>query len=667
MDVRQIGGFKYSASATGRIRQMEADAIAKFFDEISLQAATRAVSILPNLSGFRPNSAKGVHQRIQFLAKRLVGDTPQRPKDIERDFNVLGFAWMSWGIEHLGDANIISDYIDRNQARDRAEISNKNSADDDPLAVELFEKLRDLSRTNRCARADIKRFFEFSPFVETERVRSIIESCKPAADVAHDKKVSALPAAVARAEHHIAELSKFVGAIAKDNKTHTEKFSALRKDVDALRSATADNGEIASEIRERLDAALVEMATQKRQAIQEAKAREKLFQAVATSIEKLQSELAAITDRIDPLIESSVKAGEELDQMRQSMIEIRAIVDRLSNRAGPIDAEPNGTGTRIGAACSVALGKLRGSGRGDPVSLRVGAEFVSAVTANLETLKIQKSSAEALALEGVAGLMAGQMPYFAGLNGKRVAEACALALAAKDTHVLTVPVGLSAPNEFRRRLESLFAMERQNVGCVIIEGINRSALDAFGESLLETISRQRSGDQASRSLLLMATLTDGPASLPLSVAHVSLGPIFHTDALDWRSRPRTEAQRAEGRISAQIWETACSAAERATPDSEEALRLLDEFAPIANPLLRGSILSGFRYLSALRSEETGPTVLQSLAFGWLVPVCIAVGATAEAIDQEFDQGIVDGTVSDKRIANLLRSGLIDRAQREGVR
>lgn len=673
---RQIRGLKYAASAIDRIREKEADKIAEFFAEISQQAVTRAVSILPNLSGFRQNSEQGVHQQVQLLAKRLVGEKPHRPEDAQRDLDVLGFAWMMWGIERLGDASIIDDYINRSQSDERDQIGDgdERANGDDPLAIELFERLRDLSHTNRCGRADIKRFFEFSPFGETERIRTIIETCKPAAEVARDKSLSTLPKKVERAEQEIAGLVKTVEALSKDDKTHAEKLSALRKDVESLQKVTADSNKTALGVRKRLDEALTEIASQKKQAAAETTTREKMVQSVATSIEKLQTDLAAIAAEVSPLAERSATADKEiasfnaeLDQMRELMTEVRAIVNRVSTTERPIDAKSNDATTEGRPARSAALEKLRRVDRcGEPAALRQGDEFVSAVTANLEALNIKKSSAEALALECVAALMAGQMPYFAGLSGKRVAEACAVALAANDTYVLTVPVGISAPTEFRRRLECLSNNERQDVGCVIIEGINRSAFDAFGECLIEMISRQRSGDRISRSLLMMATLTDGPASLPLSVAHVSLGPAFHTDALDWRSRPRTEAQGTAGAVSTQIWKEACTAAERATPDSEEALRLLDEFAPIANPLLRGTILSGFRALSALRNDKADPTALQSLAFGWLAPVCIAVGATAEAVDQEFDQGIVDGTAPDVRLANLLRSGVFDNTQRGGV-
>ncbi|MDE0280788.1 MAG: hypothetical protein OXN16_06855 [Gammaproteobacteria bacterium] len=673
---RKISGFKYTASATERIRQMEADKIAEFFAEIPRQAVTQAVSIFPNLQGFRPNSEQEVHQQVQLLTKRLVKGKLHRQEDVQRDFDVLGFAWMLWGIEHLGDASIVDEYIDRSQAEEQNVIGDgdEEANGDKPLVIELFNRLRKLSHSNRCRRADIKRFFAFSPFSETEHLRSIIDSCKPAAEVAHDINLSKLPIKFERAEREIANLFETVDALSKDDNAHTETLTALRKDVDSLQKAASDSSEIALQLHKRMDDMLKEIERQEKQAAEEATTGRKLVQNIATLIENLQGDLAEISDQVNLFIERSMKADEAImsinamhDQMHELITEVLAIVNYASTTEWPTNTETNSAAKEVGQARNIAMERLRKDDRHtEPATLQQGEDLVRAVAANFEYLNIKKSSAEALALECVAALMAGQIPHFSGVNGKRVAEACAVALAANDTYVLTVPVGISAPFEFRQQLDSLSAKKRQDVGCVIIEGINRSALDAFGECLVDMISRQRSGDRQSRSLLLIATLTDGPASLPLSVAHVSLGPVFCTDAVEWRLRHRRDAQITDGKLSTETWEEVYDVADRAAPDSEEVVRLLSEFAPIANPLLRGTILSGFHALSALQNEKTALTALQSLAFGWLAPLCIVMETSANVVDQEFDQGNIDGTGTDKRLANLLHSGIFISDQDGGV-
>lgn len=677
MDGREIKVFKYTASAIDRIREMEKNAVVKFFDEVSPQGRTRAVANLPNPAGFRPTSREGVGRKVQLLAKRLVGEKARGLKNVQRDFDVLGRVWMMWGTECLDDANvIINEYIDRSQQSESDEIreDDEEANGDEQLAIELFERLHDLSHSNRCGREDIERFFVFSPFSETERLRRIIENCKPVEEIIRNKRISALPVKVERTEQDIAALLKTVDTLSKEREADAEKLLTLGKELETLRKVVSEGGETTSGIRDSLNAIRSEMAMQKQQAAENAIAQESWIQAAATSTKKLQNDLAAIADQIKPLFDKSEKTDKtisdinlELDQLRELIAEMRVIVNRVSVLEPPIETETTGTAREVTSTRAIELEKRpRSDNSVGPTELRNVDEFIGAVTANLEFLSIKKSSAEALALECIAALMAGQMPYFSGLSGRRVAEACATAIAAQDTYILTVPVGIFEPNEFRRRLESLSTVDKQNVGCLIIDGINRSALDTFGECLVEVVSRQRSGDLASRAMLTMATLTDGPASLPLSIAHVSLGPVFFTDTLDWRSRTRTDGQMTCGGISAEVWEEACSVAERATPETEEALRLLGEFAPFVNPLLRGTVLSGFRALSALGENRTGSTALQSLAFGWLAPLCIAAGTTADAVDQEFDQGIVDGTAPDTRLANLLRSGIFDSAQSGGI-
>ena len=666
---------KYTEPAIERIRKTEAKSIIEFCGEVSHQAVTQAVTILRNPPGFRPNSEQGVRRKVQLLANRLVGDKSRKPENIEQDFDVLGFVWISWGMERLGNADAIDDYLSRSQALelDKTDGENDEMNGDDPLALELFEKLHDSSYLDTCGRSDVKRFFEFSPFDETERLRNIIESCKLTTAVLRDRKIAALPSKVEKIEQEIADLRDAVDALSNNNKVHGEKLSALQKEIESLQEAVSEGSESKLEINNLLDEVQSEMASQKERFDVSGTTQEKLLQDVTTSIKKLQSDLVTVADQIEPLSNKSEKADKaitnissELEQIRKLITEFRTIVNRVSAAARPIDAKSDSVTTEARPPITITLEKLQWNDPGgDSVALLQMDEILGAVTINLECLGIKKSSAEALALDCIAALMAGHMPYLGGMFGKRVAEACALALAAQETYVLTVPVGITAPHEFRRQLGSLSVFERQEVGCVIIDGINRSAFDTFGECLIDIVSCLRSGDHTTRSMLIMATFTDGPASLPLSIEHVSLGPVFYTDALDWRSRPKAETQMSFGGISTQVWQEAYSVVEDVTSDSEEALRLLGEFVPFANPLLRGTILSAFRTLSALRNNRAGPTPLQSLSFGWIAPLCIALGTTVETVDQEFDQGIVDGTTPDIRLTNLLRSGLFGSTKNGG--
>ena len=673
---QQINGFQYEDLAVDRIRKMEAKFIREFFKELPLSAIAESVSHLPNPRGFRSNNQQGVHRKVFLLADRMVGDKRRISKNFQRDFDALGLAWIIWGVEHFGDTNLIDDYITRSQASGKGKIGegNKDSKGDDPLVLELFEKLRDLSHSNKCGRADIKKFFEFSPFSETERLRGIIESCKPSSEVARDRKISVLPERVERIEQDVASLQATLDVISNGVNEQVRVISALRRDVENLQQAVTANRKKMSTVGRRMDMVQSKIESQREELEKNSTAQERAFQNLATSIEKLQNEVAEVSHQIAPLpkrsdlADQSIKSiNEELDQAQKMLSEIWEIVNRTPVKESPTDTSSNSKETVKPVPCSVTLERLQVSDlRKEPPIFQCTDELIQAIATNLESLSIAKSSAKALALEFIAALLAGQIPYFAGLRNKQVAKACAMTLAAQDSHILTVPVGISSPNEFHRQFESLLDIKRSDIGCIIIDGINRSAFDAFGDCLIDVVSRQRSGDSGSQSLLVIATLMDGPASLPPSIAHVSLGPIFYTDALVWRTRYKKGPKNIFGRISAQKWQEAFEDVGKNTADTEDVLRLLEECIPVVNPLLRGTVLSGFRVLSALQNDSAVPTSLQSSVLGWLVPACVAIGATSETANHLVNQVNLEDGTPDTRLVNLLRLGILDDTQHKGI-
>ena len=666
MSQRETGLFKYSPSAVDRIRAMDKGDIVAFFDEVSPRSRKRSVETLPNPPGFRAGSPSGVKRQFQLLVNRLIGNRARNPTSIQRDLNVLGRVWMVWGTERLGAGDEIEEFVGRanhSEADGLAAGDDVQADQDDPLATELFRRLRDLSHSNRCGREELRRFLQFSPFTATAGLLRIVEDCKPSTQIEHERTLSELPDRVREAQEGLADLS---GDFSAFSKTYRQQVLALRKDVETLQTAVSEVKETASSTVGRVEALRSEVTAQGKRMAEDLAAQEQSLGAV----EQLENALAAIPAQIEPLsdrmdnIDDALRSLRlELEQLRERITECREVVDRASVSESSTETDPTTVAKPVSSTRTITLEKraLADTDPG-PAQLEEVDGCIRAVRRNLELLSVKKSSAEALALECMAALLAGQIPYFAGLNGKRVAEACATALAAQDTHILTVPVGLSSPNEFRHHVEALPASETQSATCLILDGINRSALDTFGECLVDIVSRPRSGDLTSRCSLVLATLTEGPASLPLSLAHISLGPVFFTDALEWRSRPRTSGQMTCGAIPAAEWEASCRIGERFSTDAEEALRLLGEFVPFANPLLRATVLGGVRTLSALRRNEDAPTVLQSLAFGWLTPLCIVAGTSCDAVNQEFDQGIVDGNTPDQRLLNLLRSGVFPSPQ-----
>lgn len=665
-------GFSYAAQAIDRVRQIKPESTREFINSVSQKEVARAVKILPNPPGFRPNSVQGVRRKVHLLTNRLVGNKPRGTKNTQRDYNALGYVWMVWGTEHLGDASVINEYIQRRQelGHDEVDDGEKNMEDEESLALELFEKLRDLSHLDKCTREEIKGYFEFSPFVDTQRLQDVIESSKSSEDVKYGRSIAELPSKVEKAERGISELHGNLNTLYKNKEAIEGKLTVLDAKVENLEHAVSRGNKIVSRALTSLKAVQSDMASNQDRVDELSETQEKQKQQLAKTVDKLQRDLTKLQDHIKPLFDNSETLENtvtslrlELEQMRELVSKFQLIVNPVSDSEDPTEYETKPNAAEARPTYSILLERIKnGDHTEEPETLHQIDELVAAVATNLESLNVFKSSAEALARECVASLAAGQIPYFAGINGKGIAKACAMALAAHESYVLTVPVGVLSPYEFCRKISSLAIDGSEFIGCVIIDGINRSALDTFGECLIEQVNRRRLGDRTLRPMLIMATLTDGPASLPPSLTHVSLGPVFYTDALEWHSRPNSESQMSYSRTLLETWHRIFSQAERTVPDTDEALQILSDFVPMANPLLKGTVITGLRSLSALHANSSGPTELQSLVFGWLAPISIIAGADLEAVDQHFNNGLVDGSVPDKRIRNLLLSGTFDSAE-----
>ena len=665
-------GFRYAAQAIDRVRQKNPEFTREFINSVSQKEVARAVKILPNPPGFRPNSVQGVRRKVHLLTNRLAGNKPRGIKNTQRDYNALGYVWMVWGTEHLGDASVINEYIQRRQELGQDEVNDdeKNMEDEESIALELFEKLRDLSHLDKCTREDIKKFFDFSPFVDTQRLQEVIESSKSSEDVKYGRSIAELPGRVEKAESDISELHGNLDTLSKNKEVIEGKLTDLDAKIENLEHAVSRGNKIVSRALSSLKSVQADMASNQDRVVELSEFQEKQEEYLAKTVGKLQRDLTELQDLIKPLFNSSETLENtvsslrlELDQMRELVSKFQLIVNPVSDSKNPSEDVTKPGAGEASASYSILLERIKnGNHTEKPETLHQIDDIVAAVAKNLESLNVFKSSAEALARECVASLAAGQIPYFSGINGKGIAKACAMALAAHESYVLTVPVGVLSPYEFCRKLSSLATNDSEFIGCVIIDGINRSALDTFGECLIEQVNRRRFGDRTSRPMLIMATLTDGPASLAPSLTHVSLGPVFYTDSLEWHSRSNSESQMSYCRTLLETWQQICSQVERTVPDTEEALQILSDFVPVANPLLKGTVITGLRSLSALHANSSGPTELQSLVFGWLAPICIIAGANLEAVDQHFNNGLVDGSAPDKRIRNLLLSGTFDNAE-----
>lgn len=153
------------------------------------------------------------------------------------------------------------------------------------------------------------------------------------------------------------------------------------------------------------------------------------------------------------------------------------------------------------------------------------------------------------------------------------------------------------------------------------------------------------------------------ASLAIEPSYLELGPVFDLDHLDWRLSQTAKRSLAYGTVRADALLSIRGNLEVRAIDSEEPMRLLRRFKPGKNPRMESAVVAAYSALSSIERRDS-PSPLQSIAYGWLLPLWLALGLTREEVDSELDGGKCDVSTSDPRLASILASA--DFAAGKGV-
>jgi hypothetical protein len=192
------------------------------------------------------------------------------------------------------------------------------------------------------------------------------------------------------------------------------------------------------------------------------------------------------------------------------------------------------------------------------------------------------------------------------------------------------------------------------VPTIVLEGVNRSAIELFEDVLTEiSVGFRVSAADSPRPTVMFGSLLEGPAALPLDPNYLQIGPIFDLDYLDWRSRAPDGAELATGKLGLPQFRSINVSSSKGVVDEDEPLRLLRKVGLKRNPRLERSVLAAYRSLSRFKRSASDLTALQSLAYGWLMPLWLLHGLSREAIDAELDRGKLDGTTADRRLSDML--------------
>ncbi len=626
-----------------------------FFGEVSSSGMLGVVSYLPTVDGFRKNSAPGIEKRKLALTNILVRE--RTPSPLARQYLALYGIWRQWAVEHLGEPagidTLLSAVEEASGASDGDETGQSeavNKAIDD-----LFSTLREWSLADKCSREAIERFFKFSPFSESPELRKHIDGAKPAADIERDVAFSGLPQRLRHDEDEIKSLDQKVRTLSERIEHIGGEATEYRRELSELRRTASQPNSKQLEIQATLDG---QMASLK----EVGKGLAEVGREVGALREHIEGQLKLLSESIRTVsgaseqLSSTMASRDQLNELerRLSLLE-QAEEERLTAPAvEPLPEPPARIEEKvvIHDGPTIRAQKLSAHQDGKPLTSVDGASV--AVATGLQALGLRKSASEVFALELCAACFTGQVVFLKGALAVSVARTCACVMGGQSAYRISVPIGLNDGEVLRTAMSNATIGTGDPISSVAIEGLNRSALDVFADALLDIVDANAASNGP--VLTVFVSLVQGVAALPIEAAYLQLGPVFDLDLLDWQyRRPKQTAVVSNG-MSKSAYNAIFDKLSSVSADNDEPLRLLRKFSARRNPRIERTLLAAFAALTHLRGSKANPSHLQSLAYGWLVPLWASWDLSREEVDSELDAGKCDASAVDPRLAAALSSG-----------
>lgn len=668
-----------SPEAVERIRKVGEREVLAFLDQISLGSVRNLSEHLPTVHGFRPRSEAGLKQQKSALAKRVVN----RTGGTDRDQHGLYVMWRAWAWEKLGDADATEHILDAlEQAIVSSRTPDERSAETNRAATLSFvEALKELSADNKCSRETIERLLKFSPLSLDDSIQKVVASCKAAKDIERDAAISNLPDRLKEDEQAIQTIRDRVAALASDVASLQAQMRGAPEWQDQLQSRLGALSELVAGIQQQVghvegavsaqnegllanNTKLQEFEGRVGAAISESRETIELCSSLVEPVEKQVRELKAALEAIPVPIEPDAfaKITHELDALgarvgllsEASENAIKSLVGRLNaleQRAVHANTAAPATRNDPPASELLPITKSQFQLGGTPRSLGDAGEIVSAIATGLQSIGLKKSAAQTFAEEVSASILAGQVVFVKGALATEVVRVCAFAVSGSLVTAISIPIGLVSGALLSRTVDSVKDKSSTNVPSIVLEGVNRSALDVIKEALQAV---QGSQAAAQSPTFCFASVLSGMASLPVEPEHLEIGSVFDVDYLEWRLLADAPPSLAGGAVACdnlrKLRAEYCKGSGEAL---DEALRVLREFTKRRNPLIERNVAAAISALTRLRGANPSTSPMQSMAFGWFMPLWVALGISKESVDSELDGGKCDSDKPDARLAAML--------------
>ncbi len=651
------------------------DELDQFVKEIPHRLLAQVSSELPAIDGYRPGLPATFYEQARRVLKHMKG-----PKGVETTRKAAAAflkMWIAWthGHEELNKVLLAFDN-GPDFPEDGAKPPNT------PLDVACFDALVIASGEGKVSREEITRFYEFGYFLPDPAIEAKIAKARPRAELEELRKVLKLPDAVEELKHKVQALAEdekhHLEDVRRDMKAETRDLRSVMERIESLEATRRDAGTRAGiEVVER---GLKKVADDLELAIRRWEVGSRDLKSVTEQVVALEAsrrasvtkaDLETAAQRIADLAGGVGKASTRLEAvemqlklsaksladlegltLKQLGPQVRAIAESLASLATRPES-PGAPGSSRRQSVGPVPIKTRPTGL---TAIETLETCLIALTNNFMSIGLTQVAARGLSQEITAAAFAGQIPMLAGSVASVVAEMVVVTLAAQSGVRICIPVGLLSGEDLDHSVAEIDqeAGKRESITVVVLEGLNRSAVEAYGESLSRIVANRVLGlGGRERDLFIVGTLVEGPSALPISPPLTELGPILHTDVLHWRSELEPGKPVVQGSMRQKAWEKVIAAQPNSRPDRSQFDDCMRAMAgPISLVWQRG-LEKSFRRLSAMIQHSNPPSPLQSLVYGWLIPRAYACGIPKDRLQQALGEGRPSATGVDPRVMRLL--------------
>lgn len=629
-------GLIYDSSAISRILQASEEGLHEFFSSAPHKAAKSALDRLPQPDGFRKGSPIGMKQQLKILWKRLAGEMPASPEALASDHYVLMSLWLEWAYHFLSFDDQIRSLIADYAATLKEGRKPRTDAQEDVQSVrEIFQKLLDRSRAGELSRDVVEAFYTYGPFESDKEVELLILFCKSQEEIELERVYKQLPQKFQQAQEQISALEDVIKTKETERASESTALQQLIHD-----QILALAGDLELKVRVPLEELYrrIEDIDSNLSRFEEDLDREIARSREQTSnwepeVADLQKQLGGIAHELDKHKELDQALCSRLDELEQVVKSQKAPEPTVLARSASESA------IHFNNWRAEYQGQIQIKER-DLCDIQTADNWPSV----RETLKkyyaaagLLSTEAEKLAGETTAGIQAGQVVMFSGGLARVVATACVNAISAERYVEVNVPLGLKGQPLLAHAMDRCQNLPGDSLGCLLIDGINRSAFDIVAGPLVQRLVEKRLDGAGENHLpFIVAVLSDGPGALPLSWHYGQLGPAFDTDAFRWRPRSSSGTRELVHSYIPQ----SLALAKETLPTSSAISAVLDLLEQLSKevdvrvtPLIRHTISTAAQYLLAARADESEDEaeLIDSVLFGWIVPFLPSHGNAHEAL------------------------------------